>query len=271
MRHPLLLVIVALALAGCTAPDVAAPDGAAPADGAPAQLAFGLSECRYVIAWAPVDEAKLRALLPEGFEPGLNGVAPFVPVGAPYVAMEAFRCAETLGPAGTLEDVPYGSYYTSAVPPSHLAWPGAEAHFVKWDTLVADASLREPLAAAGVPARAGDVAVPDASPAQGATVSSRLVLDGLGEAGFEGVVGQTFGTGEGFPFAEYTPTEGGGVARWHAFATPGETVGTGQGVLRLPAGSWVADLVGADTVPARFITGTWTFSDGGVEPDARSE
>ena len=251
------LLPAVLLLAGC----LAAPthEGAAAADPA-LTMAWGVEECAFVIVAIPVDYAALAARLPAGFRlaPGTLGLLPSGPNAT--IEFDAYRCERVRWGSETTEDASYGSYYTGVLPPSALRQAGYNAYFVKWDVLVADDAARETLAAAGVPAHAGAAQVR----IDGPTITASLGFDDGAGFSLTGAMRTPPASASAapLPFTEYTPLEGGNLARWHA-RLHDAPFGQGAGVVELSPG-WVRDLVGADRAPATFIAGTWNLDQADV-------
>lgn len=271
MRPVLLLplLLVAPALAGCLD---AATLAAAPAGGAEgATLPWERRGCRFVVAFVPVDRDALAPHMPPGFVP--TGGAPFVgPVeGTPAEAtlgVEAFLCERGTGADGAeVAPMAYGSFFASALPPDEMQVDGPDGqYYVKWDTLVPDAARRERMLAAGMPARAGDVAFEALPRGEAAT----LAMEGVGTFRFTYDAPQPPSTtGNGFPFAEFTPTAGRGVATWRA-TVANVSVALGAGVLELEPGSLAAQVAGAERVPVRMQFGAWDFVGGSLALPARA-
>ena len=250
------------AVAGCVEPDRDGGSETRPAEAVARTLPWGVSGCAFAIVAIQVDEAELAARLPEAFALRPGGL-PRLPA-APRASLEldVYACASGVGLNGTVEPIGYGSAYAAVDVPSALREDGYGAYFVKWDFLVPDADRRAVLVAGGLPARAGaaEVALPSAS---GGPIEAELTLDGAWGFGLTGVVGALEPQGGPLPFMEYTPLADRGLARWHARLHDAE-IGTGTGVVTLTPGSWVADLAGADTVPATFIAGVWNLDQADV-------
>lgn len=258
MRLPAAALLV-LALAGCVAQP---PDGPA-AEGESSVLPWGLTACRYLVGWAPVEEARLRPFLPEGFEPD-----PFGPIGSRTLegtpaaralfGLEAFACASGVGLNGTpVEGMAYGSYWTSVTPPEALRVDGVDLYTVRWDTLIPDADRRAFLAAAGLPARNGTVAFGDAPVGASATYE----MEGIGASTLRLDAPRTQAAPSGGVLMEFTPTDR-GLAVWRSdFAWDGGSFTSGFGRVTAPAGSWAAEVLGGTEAPGQLHAGTWTFSN----------
>lgn len=241
------LLLVALALAGCLAsPD---PSPATAADDVDV-LPWGLHECRYLVAFLPVRADAVRPHLPEGFEPAPG----LVPGASASLGVEAFSCAGGMGFGEDVAPMSYGSTFASVVPPEALAMD-VPFQYVKWDTLVPDDARRALLVARGFPARAGAVTIEE-----GALTTATMDMVDVGAFTIQVAAGPEGEGGEG-AFAEFTPGEGAALARWNATAT-NVTVASGRGVVTVPEGSIAADILGASTAPANVNVGTWSFVAG---------
>lgn len=256
---PAALLLVA-SLAGCAAP--VTTDGSPDSDAPRATLPWGLTECRYVVGWAPVEESRLRPYLPEGFTPAGFGARALAgtPAGRVLFGLEAFECASGATLNGTLENMAYGSYWTAATPPEELQVEGATTYTVRWDTLVPDAERRALMVAAGMPARDGTVEFPSRVPV--GTLATYEMED-VGTSILRMTTAQPQPVPEGGHVVEFTPTQDGGLAVWRAdYAWDGDSFTTGYGVVTVPEGSWAAQVLGGTQAPGQFHAGTWTFSNG---------
>lgn len=243
-------VLLALAiLAGCVTPAVTPPESdGTPSPPAPPRLAWGFSGCRMVVAVIPVASGALAPHLPEGFRalsPAEVGLPPD-PRGDATLAIEALRCESGLGLHAPATDVPYASVFTFVEAPETLADSAVDFHsFIKWDVLVADAPLRDELAAAGVPAVDGRVEFADLA---GDAFTVGIALDGSEyaiEAAAFAPPAPTGGT-----FAEYTPTPN-GLAKWRATALA--PASQSAGFITIPDGTLASDIAGAGRAPAYLL------------------
>lgn len=242
-------VLAAAALAGCLATpasELASASDAADAGTFPWQI----DRCDFVIAAVKAPAATLNPLLPPGF-------SAISTAGVGEIHFDAYRCEAVswLGGA-TLADAGYASVYVPVVAPPALRESGYGNYFVKFDTLVADSSAQALLAAAGLPARAGDATVALAA-APGGSSAVQASAD-LGDVGFTILGAAAPGQAQGgtLPFIEHTPLETGGLARWHA-TLHDAVIGPGAGVVELRG--WPAEALGVDRAPATLIAGTWNL------------
>lgn len=245
--------VVAFLLAGCLGAPAAPVE---PASGG--TLRWGIEDCAFVIVAVPVDEAALAALLPEGFRLRASALATLPAGPRATLELDAYRCTRGRWGNATSEDLSYGSFYAAVEPPEALREDGYEAYFVKWDPLVQDADARASMLAAGLRAHEGEAVVGGT----GSSVTASLTLDDGSGFSLTGVVGVGDGTGDPLPFMEFTPLEGGDLARWHA-RLHDAIIYPGTGVVELSPG-WVRDLVGEDRAPATFIAGTWNLDEADV-------
>lgn len=254
-----LALAAAAVLAGCLAP--ADPGGPASSAG---PLAWAIADCAFVIAQVPVDGERLAARLPEGFALAEGSPLAALPAGPrAAISLDAYHCARGAWGATGHVDISYGSHYVGVAPPDALREDGYDAYFVKWDPLVADDAARAQLAAAGMAARDGEARVVITPASGGALVEGSLVLDDGSGFALRGVAGEQEAQGAPLPFIEFTPLAGGGLARWHA-RLHDASIGSGAGVVELPEGSWVRELVGAPRASAMFIAGTWNLDEADV-------
>ncbi|HUR67632.1 MAG TPA: hypothetical protein VM370_00170 [Candidatus Thermoplasmatota archaeon] len=245
---------MALALAGClAAPAAPASDGVAP-------RTWRIDGCAFVIAVVPVDEAALAARLPEGFAlaPSRLPALPGIPRGA--VELDAYQCAGGAWFGRNATPLAYGSHYAAVAAPDALQQEGYDATFVKWDTLVADDAARASLALAGAPVHDGDALVT----IDGARLTASLSFDDGTGFSLTGALQPPAAQGAPLPFMEFTPLAGGSaLARWHARLHDAR-IGSGAGVVQLPEGSWVREMVGAPSAPVQLIAGTWNLDEADV-------
>lgn len=229
-----------------------------PADFENRVLAWGLAECRFIVASFPVREAALAAYLPPGFAPRPLSLPGGATAGA-SLGMEAFECRDGMGLNGTIAGLHYGSVFTPVIPPQNRTLEGVQSYYVKWDVLVPDQDRRRVLSEAGVPARNGSARVQVSSPGGPAQlVQAELSLEGLGAFRMMGPLGDDNGANR-FTFVEYTATPH-GLASWHGLAS-NRLVDRGQGTIRLDPSSWVYRVAGAEQMPALLAVGLYTFTN----------
>lgn len=259
--RPLLACAAAALLAGCLAGDPAPPPAADPTPGG-APIPWELRGCRYFVLDVPVPAERLQARMPEGFT--VSGTAsPLSPATGegPLFGIETFVCDEGTGLANeTVAPIAWASFYTFADPPADLLIED-HLHFVMWDTLVPDAPRREALAARGLPVHAGESAIEE-GPAAAPRIVATFSMEGLGAFRMEGAVAQD-GTPFAGDFVEYMEGDGGRVAAWRTHFEA-STARSGRAVVEVPAGSWVADVLGGERAVGSFITGEWRFTDGAI-------
>lgn len=239
--------LLALTLAGLV------PAGAS--DPALDDLAWGVTECDFVIVSIQVERSRVQSHLPPGFVAQGAGNA-LLPVGPGTIDVDAYDCEEGVGLSGPVAPFDYGSYYAAVFPPAALRVPGQGLYFVKWDVLVSDGPLRSRMQDVGIPAHDGDATVT----VENGLVHAQMLFEDGGGFTLEGVAEPPADVGS-LSYVEYTPLAGGGLARWIAHAHD-VSYGRGAGVLRLAEGSWMRDVVGTDTVAVSFIAGTWNIGPG---------
>lgn len=225
-----------------------------------AEFEWFIEDCQAAIALVPVDAGALADHLPDGFAPqppkafGL----PEDPANDGVMGVEAFTCETSAALDGTIEDVPYMSYFAPVEPPANRADSAARWHFVKWDVLIADEGLRAEFQARGLPAVGGWLF--DSVERS----NEQFSFDFLGALGgkthrLTGNATQPEGGPEEYTFVEFTPTEA-GVATWEVTVTDAATL-VGGGKLKMESGSLPAEVVGADVTEAPMIAGDLSFSD----------
>jgi hypothetical protein len=253
--------VLAAVLAGCAAP---AAEVLGPAEPAPATLPWGARDCAFAIVGVRVEAARLAPYLPEGFEPA-QGLLPQLPPPGPRfatLALDVYQCAAGEGVLEAGGPVAYGSFYTPVTPPpEHRAAQPGVASFVKWDTLVQNASGREVLEAAGLPAHDGEGTVVLTGLPLGGPVRARLAFEA---GGFDatGTLAGPLDPPVEVPYVEFTPTASGGLATWSARATIEGALGPAH--VRLAPGSWVAEVVGSDQAPGTVYAGRWSIHHANV-------
>lgn len=252
---PVLALLLAVPLTGClTVLD--------DTESGPRTYPWGLEQCRYVIAVVPVAAERLQPLLPEGFTPRRSQPAGTEVLGLPdgELHADAYACdGATALDGGRLDGAMYGSFYVPVEPPQALADPAYPASFVKLDFLSWDLAAQDWLVSQGLPAHPGVAAVLP----EGQRLTAFLSMDEGAGPGFT-LVG-TFGLAEAqvgdLPFLEATPLAGGGLAVWHA-RLHDATFARGAGVLQVQGP--LRDVVGGDSVPVQFSTGTWNLDQADV-------
>jgi hypothetical protein len=261
------LLALPLLLAGCLATPT--PSGPAPGTTMPGTYAWGLTDCTWLIAFAPVDEAALARVLPAGFTPARDSPLPS-PVGdlvaQPSVAVEMFRCASGRGLNGDVAPLDYGSFYTTVTPPDSYRTTATDGNYwLKWTVLVPDAERREALAAGGLDVRGGAVTLEGVDGAQpGSIVQGSLDLEGIGVSRMTFVVRGTGASTDESWFREFTPTPAGGIAVWQAYYIDQGDAAFGRGLLEVPEGSLPAELLGTTRVQTNIATGGFTFRNGTI-------
>lgn len=245
---------------------------ASPPPGAPAPTAFGqtlrwdLLDCTYVVGITVVETSRVEAYLPEGFAARVQGVR--LPAGLPAegltnVGFETDVCREGAGLHGPVQGMVYASFWTGVIPPQELRIAGYTDYYVNWDVLVPDADRRDLLQSHGLPARDGSIAFAEPLPGLDLAHVATYSFEGLGD--FEqrvagGPAPPSLVTGK---FVQFTQGAA-NLARWRTdYATVDGYAGVGT--LRADPDSWLADLLGAETAPARFFFGTWDYTDGLIE------
>lgn len=252
---PVILTAMVL-LPGCLGtPPAAAPrdDDQAPAD----TLAWGLTACRYVVAWGYVDGDAVEPFLPEGMSVRRSTDAfPPDPGGDTLFGADAMACGSGMGLEDEVAPLGYGYVWAAADPPEAWLQEGVDPdeHYAKWDVLVPDAPRREALAARGVPVHDGAATVDDAPMGPDATVA----YDGLGTLRIQGLTTRPIGAFDG-AFVKMSEAEDGAVA-WRAQATSGPRT-TGHALMTFPEGSWMADVVGDTTLRGGYHAGTWSYDE----------
>lgn len=268
MAFPALVVAAALSFSACLgsgredAPSPS-PDGEGTGPLAEA-LAWGLTDCSFVVAYAPVAPDRLAPYLPPGFSPSPYTAAGPAPLGA-ALGLEAFRCSEGVGLEGPVPDLQYGSLFSAVVPPDSMRIEGVTNYYVKWDVLIPDDPRREALLRLGVPARDGEV-LQDATPApNGLTVwDATLSMEGFGTVVFSAAI-QAETLSSEFSFVEFSETPSGFVA-WKGIAS-GQRIARGYGEIEVPAGSWAEEVIGSTRVATtRVAVGTYSFTNATIGP-----
>ena len=253
-------LLTALLLAGC----VALP--ADEEDPTPRVFATDLWECEAAVGLVPLPAARLAERVPEGWRPlqtedvGL----PDDPRGDALLGIQMARCAEGYG--ANLTDVSYASYFTLVEPPEAMRVEGARYHFLKWETLVQHAPLREALAGLAVPATEGFASfgprVPGAEAFEGRfDMAGTHVLRATGPVPAYPDLAQ-------FRLAELQPIAGGDYATWNA--TVETTLTVGGMTAELPPG-FASRAAGGNRAEGYVLVGRASYLDAFVTlPAARS-
>lgn len=263
MRSLLVLAAsITLALAGCmtaTTDSASGPDTNDDGATSARTLSWGIAECAAAITFIPVDAAAVTPHLPEGFRavaPSEIGLpAPVDLQGDATISVELFTCGGTTGPDGNeSEGGAYGSVFVTVEPPEELKDPDAGLHFVKFDTIVSNAALREALLAAGVPAVEGEATI-DVPLVGAGTMSGRI-----GDAPYSMRLAYppTPPADMTLTFVEFTPVANGLVA-WKATATG--VSGSASGTIELAPGSLPAEVVGSTTTQMWALLFEGSFSE----------
>lgn len=281
-QHVLLLVLAALALAGCLgsgdapaspASSPAADDEAAAASSngtaADDRIDWTLSGCRAVVALVPTDAGSLEEHLPEGFAAASAQEAfgiPPDPRGEAALGVETFQCESGTTLDGTAQPLAYGALFAAVEPPEGRNATGADLVLYKWETLVPDEDRRRLLQEAGMPAVDGstDLSGLRSHPA-GHAFHATLTLNGSTHA-FAGTVDAPADAfREGLPFVEFQAGDD-GIGRWVSEENQAPDAFQGTGTLDPVSGSRVADVVGDGPSQAYMVAATSvTFSRGYVD------
>lgn len=242
---------------------MAPPEAPAPPRVFPTELV----ECQAAVGLVPVPAARFAQRLPPGWsllqteDVGL----PDDPRGDALLGVELARCASGYG--GNLSDVSYASYFTLVEPADDLRAPDARFHFLKWDTLVQDAGLRDALRGEGAPAHDGGVDFGPRLPGAEAFQAS-FDMNGTHLLRATGPI-PSYPDLAGFRFVEYQPLASGVWAVWNATAETTLTVG-GM-TMDLPPG-YAAEVAGGPRAEGYVLVGRASFRDATVTlPPARSE
>lgn len=259
MRRLALVLVVLSFASGCV--DLREQLEAPPAPEYARVVPWSVSGCDFVIAILPVDASALGSRVPEGFRVLSVTEIPDFPVpaeprGDGNIGIEAFRCASATDDTGnaTLADVTYGSIFSFVEPPEEMR-ENTTYTFVKWDTIVADPTLRQNLANEGTTALDGNatVTLTDFQPlgmrleATATFANAEFLFSGIGSP-------QGSPSGTGLNFIEYAPANGEKFVEWRADINATSLV-SGVGQIELPAESWVNAVVGANTAQAYYIAG----------------
>lgn len=281
-RHLIVTILGALAvttaavalpgspIAGEPAPEAAAstgPEADAASVGDGVELPWELLDCEFAVAFVLADTAELQAMAPDGFTVrsptrGPTGVS--TPADRSLVGVEAETCEEGTSVAGLVDGVDYASIWVAVQPPEDLVVTGFEGgYYVNFDPLVPDEERRGLFDDVGVPAHGGEVAF-ETNPATG-VFEATWNLDGLGDLSVEAnTVEDPIGT-PGGSFVQWTEASDGDLAQWR-IDWQMHTFFQGPGIVHVPPGSWLADLLGSETVPAPIVYyGTWDYTDGEIQ------
>ncbi len=289
MRVPLgvpVLVGMLVMLAGCLFPPPV-DEGPAPFEGrlegeGAAVLPWVLRDCRFLNWFVETTPESLAPYLPEGLVPAMRESE----TGDVYsvLGFEAFECASGYGLEGYLSDMRYASLFIPVeVEDDDLvaAADGEEPEdfYVKLFPLIPDDARRAAFAQRGLAAVDGVVAF-DAPVADGVERLHGVsyTLDGVGTFAFDGVspmAGPFSSTEGGGRFAEFSPLgddplrpDSTDLVYWQAEYEVHE-LHTGEGTWTADASSIAADILGATSGDASFITGRWTYEAGSVTFPAR--
>jgi hypothetical protein len=266
-RAVLLAAVLVFSVAGClTVEPTADPTPSTPQTNRAALIPWGLEDCTFIVANLPVDTARLQARMPAGWSPRPYSTLEGIEIGS-RLGVESFACKQGTGLNGKINDLAYASIFASVNPPAEYRIQGVDAFFLKWEVLIPDEDRREHLLAAGVPARDGLTSVTLSRTAAGAaTVDAQTTIEGFGTITFRSATDPMVSTSE-FSFIEYTETPDGFVA-WRGNAT-GTDVSRIIAEVTVPAGSWVADLMGASTiVTTSGGTGSYSFTNATITKPA---
>lgn len=258
-----LLSLAAASAAGCVTPTVIDPADVpdVPALGGP--FSWDLTGCRNALIAVPVSADALQPHLPEGFTPVAPSAAGLPAeldaLGDAILGFETFTCAEAAGLNGTIPDAPYGSVFAWVNPPEHLRDPLADiAHFVKWDTVLADGGLRSTLAALGAPVREGlstfdlPAAVPTGSGSPDPDLFAQLYFDDGSESFAINGAPKASQTPLAGTFVEFTATADGGLVKWRASAAS-DSMTVGPGYVKVNALGMPLEVLGSDRAPGVIL------------------
>lgn len=271
-----LLVSGGFALAAREDPAPPASNDAASTSASPASeeptgttMPWALIDCSFVVAFGVAPTDAVQARLPDGFT--ARSVPARYAEGAPragtLVGIESEVCKHGTGLAGeTIEDQAYTSVWVGVTPPPEHRVDGFDGgYYVNWDPMIPDADRRAAFHDAGVPAHDGVIEITPLVDGLGPrTARSTYTLDGLGAFQVDAATPEDPTGGLAGSFYQWTEAEDGDLARWRVDWSM-ETFHQGPGVVELPAGSWLVDLFGSETIPAPVVyTGTWDYTDGRI-------
>ena len=232
-----------------------------PARDAPQPRVFptDLQACEAAVGLVPLPAARLAERVPDGWrllqteDVGL----PDDPRGGALLGLQMARCAEGYG--GNLTDVSYASYFTLVEPPDALRVEGARHHFLKWETLVQHAPLREALAGEGVAATEGSATFGPRLPVAEA-FEGRFDMGGAHVLRATGPV-PAYPDLASFRLAELQPLAGGAYAVWNA--TVESTLTVGGMTADLPPG-FASRAAGGSRAEGYVLVGRATYADATV-------
>ncbi len=258
---PTVALLALLSAPGCVAP-LEPQDGTEPLPQATRLvLPFGLEDCDFVVAMVPVDAVLLSERVPRGFQLVTTG-PPIDGVPSALLGLEAFACtSEGLGdePVGYA----YGSVFTAVSPNATFLKESVDEYYVKWDTLVANATKRDEMRPFGVAAFAGSVNV--ALDVTGPIGIVQADLD-MGEGGSFSIqaTGNQVQNAPGFEYIEYVPAANESLGAWHSTTQARTLTFRGQGVVNVDPTSWFGAILGGGPISAQVATGTWSFAPGNI-------
>lgn len=267
------LVAAAVLLAPLVTPTSATTDTptielAAEATTSTDTLPWSLLDCEYVVAQVATNAQNVQPYLPDGFvaktqEPA--GVARETG-GTAIIGFEVDVCQSGAGLHGDVSPMTYASTWVAVTPPRDLAirGDGAWAYYVNFDFLAPDEDRRALFQSRGLPAGTGVIDIQRAVPQlPGGPTTVHYEIGGNGAfhmtftsepSGAVPLVGR---------FAQFTQGDN-GLARWRTdYAATANHVGAG--IIELSADSWQAQMLGGTTHPARYLSGTWDYTNGLIE------
>lgn len=242
------------------------PEAASSSVGNGAEMPWELLGCEFAVAFVVVDTAKVQALVPDGFtvrSPALNFADVRPPADRSLLGVEAETCEQGTSVDGLVDNMDYASIWVGVVPPEDLRVQGfAGGYFVNFDPLIPDEPRRALFDQAGVPAHGGQVAF-ETDPVEGVFEAS-WTLDGLGDLSIQAATLDDPTASPGGAFVQWTEATDGDLAQWQ-IDWQMHTFFQGPGIVEVPGGTWLAELVGSETVPAPVVYyGTWDYTDGEI-------
>jgi hypothetical protein len=236
------------------------------------ELPWTMTGCRFLAAVleAPLDV--VQPLVPEGFRvmspqefagEGVTGVdVPATDAG--NVGVEAFQCEAGQGLNGSVAGMTYASYYIGVDPPQEYD-RGNGYTFIKLDVMIPDEDRRDLLALYGVPVTNGTATVTTGPttglPVHVIDVEADLSFGELGQFALSGTAAAPYPID--CAFTEFTPVPAGFV-EW-TMACEFVQGGIGPLTVEVPAGSWLADIVGAGPVDGAGFIGIIDFAQGSIK------